>query len=138
VRNVSEEGLLLRIKKNIGHLNPSEGIKMLELEVLPEVGLASETIEFILGEPFQCFLCHFIMLDIVIPGMHFSQAVSSVQSLVGSVRGVHILYSEKDPLGVDLAMDLTGDGIRLRFDPISQRLRTVEVYDLSLVKLKYG
>ena len=30
------------------------------------------------------------------------------------------------------------DGIRLVFDSISQRLKVVEVYDLSLVRLKYG
>ena len=29
------------------------------------------------------------------PGMHFSQAVASIQSMVGSVKGVQILYSDK-------------------------------------------
>ena len=28
-------------------------------------------------------------------GMHFSQAVATIQSLVGSVKGVQILYSDK-------------------------------------------
>ena len=70
-------------------------------------------------------------------GMHFSQAVATVQSLVGSVKGVQILYSDKDPLGVNLVINLTNDGIKLIFDPINQRLKTIEVHDLTLLKLKY-
>lgn len=92
---------------------------MLELEVIPEHGLASESIEFILG-------------------MNFSHAVAAIQSLVGSVKGVQILYSEKEPLSVDLVINLTHDGIKLIFDPINQRLKTIEVHDLSLLKLKYS
>ena len=38
---------------------------------------------------------------------------------------------------MDLVINLTQDGIKLIFDPINQRLRTIEVYDLSLLKLKY-
>jgi len=92
---------------------------MLELEVVPEHGLISDVVEFILG-------------------MHFSQAVATIQSLVGSVKGVQILYSDKDPLTVDLVINLTNDGIKLIFDPINQRLKTIEVHDLTLLKLKYG
>ena len=33
--------------------------------------------------------------DGIFPGMHFSQAVATIQSLVGSVKGVQILYSDK-------------------------------------------
>jgi len=92
---------------------------MLELEVLPEHGLCSDQIEFILG-------------------MHFSQAVASIQSLVGVIRGVHIVYSDKEPLSVDLVINLTSDGIKLIFDPVSQRLKVILVHDLSLLKLKYS
>jgi len=70
--------------------------------------------------------------------MHFSQAVASIQSMVGSVKGVQILYSDKDPLNVDLVINLTNDGIKLIFDPINQRLKTIEVHDLTLLKLKYS
>jgi len=92
---------------------------MLELEVIPEHGLVSDVVEFLLG-------------------MHFSQAVATIQSLVGSVKGVQILYSDKDPLGVNLVINLTNDGIKLIFDPINQRLKTIEVHDLTLLKLKYS
>jgi hypothetical protein len=92
---------------------------MLELEVIPEHGLTSDLVEFILG-------------------MHFGHAVATVQSLVGSVKGVQILYSDKNPLTVDLVINLTKDGIKLIFDPINQRLKTIEVHDLTLLKLKYS
>jgi len=92
---------------------------MLELEVIPEHGLVSDIVEYVLG-------------------MHFSQAVASIQSMVGSVKGVQILYSDKDPLNVDLVINLTNDGIKLIFDPINQRLKTIEVHDLTLLKLKYS
>lgn len=91
---------------------------MLELEVVPEHGLCSDTIEFVLG-------------------MHFSHAVAIIQSLVGSIKGVQILYSDKEPLTVDLVINLTLDGIKLIFDPISQRLKIIEVHDLTSLKLKY-
>ena len=92
---------------------------MLDLEVIPEHGLVSDVIEFILG-------------------MHFSQAVASIQSLVGNIKGVQILYSDQDPLNVDLVANLTNDGIKLIFDPINQRLKAIEVHDLTLLKLKYS
>lgn len=92
---------------------------MLELEVIPEHGLTSEQIEFLLG-------------------MHFSSAVSSIQSHVGQIKGVEISYCDKDPLAFDLTIKLSHDGIKLVFDSTSQRLKIIEVYDLSLVRLKYG
>ena len=69
--------------------------------------------------------------------MHFSHAVASIQSLVGSIKGVQILYSDHDPLGVELVINLTHDGIKLIFDPVSQRLKVIEVHDMSLLRLKY-
>uniref|UniRef100_H3DR49 Phagosome assembly factor 1 n=1 Tax=Tetraodon nigroviridis TaxID=99883 RepID=H3DR49_TETNG len=41
------------------------------------------------------------------------------------------------PLSHDLILNLTQDGIKLLFDATNQRLKVVEVYDLSKVKLKY-
>ena len=47
------------------------------------------------------------------------------------------LCSDKEPLSVDLVINLTSDGIKLIFDPVSQRLKVILVHDLSLMKLKY-
>ena len=85
----------------------------------------------------NCLVLASSTLLLIISGMHFSQAVATIQSLVGSVKGVQILYSDKDPLGVNLVINLTNDGIKLIFDPINQRLKTIEVHDLTLLKLKY-
>ncbi|GLH11145.1 hypothetical protein R5R35_007163 [Gryllus longicercus] len=91
---------------------------MLELEVVPERSLGCEQWEFILG-------------------MHFSQAVAIIQSQVGIIKGVQVLYSDTNPLGVDLVINLPQDGIRLIFDPIVQRLKIIEIHNMKLVKLKY-
>ncbi|CAB0039930.1 unnamed protein product [Trichogramma brassicae] len=91
---------------------------MLELEVVPERSLGCEQWEFILG-------------------MHFSQSVSIIQSQVGIIRGVQVLYSDINPLEVDLVINLPYDGVRLIFDPVVQRLKIIEIYNMKLVKLKY-
>ncbi len=69
--------------------------------------------------------------------MHFSQAVAIIQSQVGVIKGVQVLYSDTNPLGVDIIINLPQDGIRLIFDPVVQRLKALEVFNLKLVKLKY-
>lgn len=69
--------------------------------------------------------------------MHFSQAVAIIQSQVGVIKGVQVLYSETDPLGVDIIINLPQDGIRLIFDPVVQRMKGIEVFNMKLVKLKY-
>ncbi|CAG2060985.1 unnamed protein product, partial [Timema podura] len=79
---------------------------MLELEVVPERSLGCEQWEFILG-------------------MHFSQAVAIIQSQVGIIKGVQVLYSDMNPLAVDLIIILPQDGIRLIFDPVVQRLKFI-------------
>ncbi|XP_040154048.1 UPF0183 protein CG7083 [Anopheles arabiensis] len=93
---------------------------MLDLEVTPErsLGSTTENWEFVLG-------------------MHFSQAVAIIQSQVGIIKGVQVLYSDTDPLNVDIIINMPQDGIRLIFDPIQQRLKTIEVFNMKLVKLKY-
>nr|CAD7460666.1 unnamed protein product [Timema tahoe] len=55
--------------------------------------------------------------------MHFSQAVAIIQSQVGIIKGVQVLYSDMNPLAVDLIIILPQDGIRLIFDPVVQRLK---------------
>uniref|UniRef100_A0A6B2EJM2 Uncharacterized protein n=1 Tax=Phlebotomus kandelakii TaxID=1109342 RepID=A0A6B2EJM2_9DIPT len=94
---------------------------MLDLEVVPERSLSDlseKQWEFILG-------------------MHFSQAVGIIQSQVGVIKGVQVLYSDANPLGVDIVINLPQDGIRLIFDPVVQRLKIIEVFNMKLVKLKY-
>ncbi|CAH1269241.1 C16orf70 [Branchiostoma lanceolatum] len=92
---------------------------MLDLEVVPERSLGNEQWEFALGMP-------------------FAQAVNILKRQCGSIKDVQVLYSDtQNPLGMDLVLNLTQDGIRLIFDPMVQRLKIIEVYNLSKVKLKY-
>ncbi|KAL3287769.1 hypothetical protein HHI36_002231 [Cryptolaemus montrouzieri] len=91
---------------------------MLSLEVIPERSLGCEQWEFIIG-------------------MHFSQAVAIIQSQVGIIKGVQVLYNDTNPLDVDMVINLPQDGIRLFFDPVLQRLKIIEIYSMKSVKLKY-
>ncbi|VVD02427.1 unnamed protein product [Leptidea sinapis] len=87
---------------------------MLDLEIIPERSLGSDAWEFVLG-------------------MHFSQAVAIIQSQVGTIRGVQVLYSDQSPLSVDLVINMPQDGVRLIFDPVAQRLKIIEIYNMKLI-----
>uniref|UniRef100_A0A671RX84 UPF0183 protein C16orf70 n=1 Tax=Sinocyclocheilus anshuiensis TaxID=1608454 RepID=A0A671RX84_9TELE len=91
---------------------------MLDLEVVPERSLGNEQWEFALGMP-------------------LAQAISILQKHCRIIKNVQVLYSEQMPLSHDLILNLTQDGIKLLFDACNQRLKVIEVYDLSKVKLKY-
>ncbi|XP_063629478.1 PHAF1 protein CG7083 [Cydia splendana] len=92
---------------------------MLDLEIVPERSLGCDAWEFVLG-------------------MHFSQSVAIIQSQVGTIRGVQVLYSDQNPLNVDLVINMPQDGIRFIFDPVAQRLKIIEIYNMKLVKLRYS
>ncbi|XP_036810359.1 UPF0183 protein C16orf70 homolog isoform X3 [Oncorhynchus mykiss] len=91
---------------------------MLDLEVVPERSLGNEQWEFALGMP-------------------LAQAISILQKHCRIIKNVQVLYSEQTPLSHDLILNLTQDGIKLLFGACNQRLKVIEVYDLSKVKLKY-
>ncbi|KAH3759447.1 UPF0183 protein [Pelomyxa schiedti] len=64
-----------------------------------------------------------------------------VSAIVESSRlmtSVCVKYNDKEPLSQDILMDLTDNGILLRFTPDTQRLKTVEIYKVHKVMLKYG
>lgn len=91
---------------------------MLDLEVVPERSLGNEQWEFVLGMPFY-------------------QAVNILKRQDRVIKGVQVWYSNQNPLQMDLVVNLSHDGIRLIFDPVSQRLKVIEVNSMSKVKLKY-
>ena len=64
------------------------------------------------------------------------QAVQILKRQCRVVRSVQVLYSETNPLSVDLILNLNEDGVRLIFDPVVQRLKIIEVYDLNKLKLR--
>lgn len=91
---------------------------MLDLDVVPERSLGNEQWEFILGQPFY-------------------QTVSILKRQDRTIKAVQVWYNEQTPLQQDLVINLSQDGIKFIFDCHSQRLKIVEVYNLSKVKLKY-
>lgn len=44
---------------------------------------------------FFVVLCYLNVKPFIISGMHFSQAVAIIQSQVGVIKGVHVLYNDK-------------------------------------------
>ncbi|XP_040360973.2 phagosome assembly factor 1 isoform X5 [Ixodes scapularis] len=88
-------------------------------------------------------------------GMAFSQVVHILQQQFRAIKGVQIIYNElvssvgvassvarvplslQNPLASDLVIVLSEDGIKLSFDPTSQRLKIIEVNDMTKVKLTY-
>uniref|UniRef100_A0A8C7Z6D3 Phagosome assembly factor 1 n=1 Tax=Oryzias sinensis TaxID=183150 RepID=A0A8C7Z6D3_9TELE len=67
------------------------------------------------------------------PGFSFL----SVAWLCTGCSSLKTAVKEVTPLSHDLILNLTQDGIKLLFDATNQRLKVIEVYDLSKVKLKY-
>lgn len=91
---------------------------MLDLEVVPERSLGNEQWEFILGMP-------------------VAQCVQILKRQCRLIKSVQAMYSEANPLAMDLVLNLPNDGVRLVFDPVTQRLKIIEVYSMNKVKLKY-
>lgn len=91
---------------------------MLDLEIQPERSLGSSYWEFVLGMP-------------------LFQAIALIKSLDSDIKSVEFLYNEQDVLSDDLVICLTHDCIRLIFDSMTERLKIIEVYDMSKLKLRY-
>lgn len=87
------------------------------------------------------------MLDVeVIPGksvgefkigMPISSAIAHIQKNYKTISAVELKYCEEDLLNTYLLIDLNEEGLLLRFEPRTQRLHSIEVYDLTRVVLRY-
>ena len=51
---------------------------------------------------------------------------------------VGFVYNPTDPLRLDLMIILNSAGMQLRFDPVSQRLKLIVVFDASKIHLSYS
>ncbi|CAH8631894.1 unnamed protein product [Schistosoma haematobium] len=90
---------------------------MLDIEVVPELGIRHKLWEFVLGIPIQQ------MIDILRKQDH-------------TIKNVDFWYSDKDPFSMNLVLVLPDDGVKFHFDPFLQRLRIIEVFDLSSITLR--
>eukprot|EP01133_Synstelium_polycarpum_P007047 gene7047-8195_t len=50
---------------------------------------------------------------------------------------LEIIFNDADPLSIDIVLKLVDDGVLLRFAPSSQRLRVIEIFDVSKLMLSY-
>ncbi|CAH8586025.1 unnamed protein product [Schistosoma mattheei] len=91
---------------------------MLDVEVVPELGIRHKLWEFVLGMPIQQ------MIDILRKQDH-------------TIKNVDFWYSDKDPFSMNLVLVLPDDGVKFHFDPFLQRLRIIEVFNLSSITLRY-
>ncbi|PAA52137.1 hypothetical protein BOX15_Mlig012614g2, partial [Macrostomum lignano] len=103
--------------KNKNHYNIEV---MLDLEVQPERGLfcPKQNWELILGMPLH-------------------QAINILRQADSDVRSVQLWYSDRLPLLMDIVLSLTQDGVKLIFDATYQRLKSIEVFDLTKLQLSY-
>src|SRR5437879_2524604 len=70
-------------------------------------------------------------------GMTISDAISKIQTQKAIISKAELKYSGDDPLSQDIVIDLIEDGILLRFQPSSQRLIVIEIYDVHKVFIFY-
>lgn len=77
--------------------------------------------------------------------IHWTFSITHEYIILLSLHLYFVYYNEiinhyihlQNPLDVDLVINLPHDGIRLIFDPVVQRLKIIEIYNMKLVKLKY-
>eukprot|EP01101_Sappina_pedata_P006888 TRINITY_DN3530_c0_g1_i1.p1 TRINITY_DN3530_c0_g1~~TRINITY_DN3530_c0_g1_i1.p1 ORF type:complete len:389 (+),score=112.11 TRINITY_DN3530_c0_g1_i1:49-1167(+) len=71
-------------------------------------------------------------------GMPLPEAIGKIQSNQMHISKVQLKYETEHPLDHDIVLDLNENGIMLRFEPISQRLIVIEVYNVDQVNLTYN
>ena len=65
--------------------------------------------------------------------MPLSQALEILQLHSGAVQTALLTYSDQKPFEQDLSIDLNQDGVRLNFDPRSQRLKVCITISLPIL-----
>jgi len=71
-------------------------------------------------------------------GMSLPEATQFIQQKNKTFSHVELKYNEVEPLSTDIVLDLNEDGFMLRFEPRTQKLRTIEIYDVLRVTLTYA
>src|SRR5690348_15930368 len=81
-------------------------------------------------------------------GVPISEAIAFIQQKNKVISHADLKYNEsvkvlplrefQEPLSMDIILDLNEDGVMLRFEPVTQKLRTVEIYDVPKVVLSYS
>jgi len=70
--------------------------------------------------------------------MSLSQCLNCIDEQKAAISRCDIKFHQEKPTECDLVLDLTEDGLLLRFEPISQKLHTIEFYRLDRLVLTYN
>ncbi|KAJ8443631.1 hypothetical protein Cgig2_019613 [Carnegiea gigantea] len=71
-------------------------------------------------------------------GMPIYEAFVQIEQQPNIYDVVHVKYFDEDPLRLDIVISFPDHGFHLRFDPWSQRLRLIEVYDVKRIQMRYA
>ncbi|KAI3855365.1 hypothetical protein MKX03_025323 [Papaver bracteatum] len=71
-------------------------------------------------------------------GMPISEAFAQIEQRPNIYDVVHVKYLEEEPLKLDIVISFPDHGFHLRFDPWSQRLRLIEVFDVKRLQMRYA
>ncbi|KAJ3281464.1 hypothetical protein HK104_011459 [Borealophlyctis nickersoniae] len=70
-------------------------------------------------------------------GAAVGDVIKVLQDREPEIPKVEFMFSDMEPLSVDLVLNLPRNGVCLRFDPRSQRLKLIELYDFAKLWLLY-
>eukprot|EP01116_Phalansterium_solitarium_P022448 TRINITY_DN741_c0_g1_i1.p1 TRINITY_DN741_c0_g1~~TRINITY_DN741_c0_g1_i1.p1 ORF type:complete len:400 (+),score=174.33 TRINITY_DN741_c0_g1_i1:154-1353(+) len=71
-------------------------------------------------------------------GMPIGEAIGWIQQKNKLISHAELKYNEAEPLATDIIVELNEDGLMLRFEPFTQKLKAIEVYDVPKLVLSYA
>ncbi|KAK9803064.1 hypothetical protein WJX73_005354 [Symbiochloris irregularis] len=71
-------------------------------------------------------------------GMPLAEAVARIRERKQDFRCVEVKYADQDFMEQDILLNLPEHGMHLRFQAHSQRLRLIEIYDISRMEVRCG
>ncbi|KAK3011607.1 hypothetical protein RJ639_011675 [Escallonia herrerae] len=71
-------------------------------------------------------------------GMPISDAFAQIEQQPNIYDVVHVKYFDEEPLKLDIVISFPDHGFHLRFDPWSQRLRLIEIFDVKRLQMRYA
>ncbi|TQD74760.1 hypothetical protein C1H46_039709 [Malus baccata] len=71
-------------------------------------------------------------------GMPICEAFAQIEQEPNIYDVVHVKFYDEEPLKLDIVISFPDHGFHLRFDPWSQRLRLVEIFDIKRLQMRYA
>ncbi|XP_031110279.1 UPF0183 protein At3g51130 [Ipomoea triloba] len=71
-------------------------------------------------------------------GMPICEAFAQIEQKPNIYDVVHVKHYDEDPLKLDIVISFPDHGFHLRFDPWSQRLRLIEIFDVKRLQMRYA